>query len=161
MHGWTPRNDWLLRGEPCQAYCDRDPPMLCTGGVAIPYFVVYRGNQIMNRRLHIGDCRVAAPLAPLLAMTGTCEGCPFKTSCYRESVPIIEGRTWRSPAYTTQLAASFFISSIIPGGNWISRFSTESLPEMRRGRRRSRVFTRWSTLLVRRSICLSMSAAIS
>jgi len=37
----------------------------------------------------------------------------------------------------------------MPGGNWMSRFSTESLPEIRRGRRRSRVCVRLSFCTIR------------
>ena len=44
---------------------------------------------------------------------------------------------WRHEAWAVAVG-SVFISSAMPGGNWMSRFSTESLPEMRRGRSRSR-----------------------
>src|SRR5438552_10240870 len=52
---------------------------------------------------------------------------------------------WRTKSrwdfQTAQIHLTASNSSAMPGGNWISRFSTESLPEMRRGRSRSRILT--------------------
>ena len=44
-------------------------------------------------------------------------------------------------------------ASSMPGGNRMSRFSTGSLPEMRRGRRRSRVEISFSNAWMNNKIC--------